>query len=172
MTVRATNAGSPTSHTENPKQDVMLVMKLFVLTYVLYSAQQINKRLGGMGRGQLIFDFQEILVDGTSDSFDHWYLVKLLQLYPERLVSFSNQSTCPHVAPSESETLTGQLWKNSALWTGLSHGEQVCVCAVMSESLRPQGLQPSGSSVHGIFQARILEWVAISNSRGCSRPRD
>ena len=38
MTVRATNAGSPTSHTENPKQDVMLVMKLFVLTYVLYSA--------------------------------------------------------------------------------------------------------------------------------------
>ena len=25
---------------------------------------------------------------------------------------------------------------------------------------------PSGSSVHGIFQARILEWVAISFSRG------
>ena len=30
---------------------------------------------------------------------------------------------------------------------------------------------PPGSSVHGIFQARILEWVAISSSRGCSRPR-
>ena len=29
-----------------------------------------------------------------------------------------------------------------------------------------------GSSVHGIFQARILEWVAISFSRGPSRPRD
>ena len=29
-----------------------------------------------------------------------------------------------------------------------------------------------GSSVHGIFQARILEWVAISFSRGTSRPRD
>ena len=27
-----------------------------------------------------------------------------------------------------------------------------------------------GSSVHGIFQARILEWVAISYSRGSSRP--
>ena len=27
-------------------------------------------------------------------------------------------------------------------------------------------------SVHGIFQARILEWVAISFSRGSSRPRD
>ena len=29
-----------------------------------------------------------------------------------------------------------------------------------------------GSSVHGVFQARILEWVAISSSRGSSQPRD
>ena len=29
-----------------------------------------------------------------------------------------------------------------------------------------------GSSAHGIFQARILEWVAISFSRGSSQPRD
>ena len=29
-----------------------------------------------------------------------------------------------------------------------------------------------GSSVHGIFQARGLEWIAISFSRGSSRPRD
>ena len=34
------------------------------------------------------------------------------------------------------------------------------------------GLLPPGSSVHGIFQARILEWVAISSSRGSSQPRD
>ena len=31
---------------------------------------------------------------------------------------------------------------------------------------------PPGFSVHGIFQARILEWVAISFSRGPSQPRD
>ena len=31
---------------------------------------------------------------------------------------------------------------------------------------------PPGYSVHGILQARILEWVAISFSRGSSRPRD
>ena len=30
----------------------------------------------------------------------------------------------------------------------------------------------SGSSVYGIFQARILEGIAISFSRGCSQPRD
>ena len=31
---------------------------------------------------------------------------------------------------------------------------------------------PTGSSVHGILQARILEWVAIPFSRGSSRPKD
>ena len=31
---------------------------------------------------------------------------------------------------------------------------------------------PPGSSVHGISQAKILEWVAISISRGSSWPRD
>ena len=29
-----------------------------------------------------------------------------------------------------------------------------------------------GSSIHGILQVRILEWIAISSSRGSSRPRD
>ena len=43
--------------------------------------------------------------------------------------------------------------------------------SVMSDSLRLRGLQP-GSSVHGIPQAGILEWVAISFSRGSSQPRD
>ena len=31
---------------------------------------------------------------------------------------------------------------------------------------------PPGSSIHGVFQARILEWVAISFSRGSTWPRD
>ena len=31
---------------------------------------------------------------------------------------------------------------------------------------------PPGSSVHGIFQAKIPEWLAISSSRGSSQPRD
>ena len=36
----------------------------------------------------------------------------------------------------------------------------------------PMDSSPPGSSVHGILQARILEWVVISFSRGSSRPRD
>ena len=36
----------------------------------------------------------------------------------------------------------------------------------------PMDCSPPGSSIHGIFQARKPEWVAISFSRGSSRPRD
>ena len=36
----------------------------------------------------------------------------------------------------------------------------------------PMDCSPPGSSVHGILQARILEWVASSFSRGASWPRD
>ena len=48
-----------------------------------------------------------------------------------------------------------------------------CVCrhSIMSNSLQPHGLCPSGFSGHGIFQARILEWVAISSSGRSSWPR-
>ena len=36
----------------------------------------------------------------------------------------------------------------------------------------PMGCNLQHSSVHGIFQARVPEWVAISFSRGSSQPRD
>ena len=36
----------------------------------------------------------------------------------------------------------------------------------------PTNYSPPGSSVHGILQARILEWVAIPFSRGYSPPTD
>ena len=44
--------------------------------------------------------------------------------------------------------------------------------SVMSNSLWTQDYGPPGSSVRGIFQARILEWVAISFSRRSSQNRD
>ena len=46
-------------------------------------------------------------------------------------------------------------------------------CSVVSDSLHSLvDCNPPSSSVHGILQARILEWVAISFSRGSSQPRD
>ena len=44
--------------------------------------------------------------------------------------------------------------------------------SVMSDSCDPMNCSLPGSSVHGILQARILEWVAIPFSRGSFWPRD
>ena len=48
-------------------------------------------------------------------------------------------------------------------------------CSVAQSCLalcNPRDCSPPGFSVHGILQARILEWIAIPFSRGSSRPRD
>ena len=57
--------------------------------------------------------------------------------------------------------------------------DYVCVCVTMCVQLLssltlcdPMDYNLPGFSAHGVFQARIAEWVAISCSRGSSRPRD
>ena len=50
----------------------------------------------------------------------------------------------------------------------------MCACSVAQSCLTacdPLDCSLPGSSVHGIFQARILEWVAMPSSRGPSHPR-
>ena len=51
----------------------------------------------------------------------------------------------------------------------------VCVCVLVAQSCptlwNPTNYTPSCSSVHGILQVRILEWIAIPFSRGSSWPR-
>ena len=49
------------------------------------------------------------------------------------------------------------------------------LCLVAQSCLtlcNPTDCSPPGSSVHGILQARMLEWVAMPSSRGSSQPRD
>ena len=51
----------------------------------------------------------------------------------------------------------------------------VCACSVAKSCLTlcdPMDHSPPGSSVHGSSQARILEWIAVSFSRGSSQSRD
>ena len=52
----------------------------------------------------------------------------------------------------------------------------VCMCAQWLQSCLTlcdsMDSTPPGSSVHGILQARILDWVAISSFRGSSWPKD
>ena len=48
-------------------------------------------------------------------------------------------------------------------------GEVAQSCPTLCD---PMDCNLLGFSIHGILQARILEWIAISFSRGSSRPRD
>ena len=55
-------------------------------------------------------------------------------------------------------------WEN---WTGCAYAQSYpTLCDPWT--IAHQAPSPSGPSVHGIFQARILEWIAISYSRGPS----
>ena len=56
----------------------------------------------------------------------------------------------------------------TGLW-GWHESEVARSCPTLCD---PGDCSLPGSSVHGIFQARVLEWVAISFSRGSSQPRD
>ena len=54
-------------------------------------------------------------------------------------------------------------------------GEERVLCLVTQSCptlCDPIDCSPSGSSVHGILHARMLEWVAMPSSRGSYRPRD
>ena len=55
----------------------------------------------------------------------------------------------------------------------IQHQERMCTCSVAQSCpalCDPMDCSPPASSVLGILQARILEWVAISFSRGSSQP--
>ena len=61
-------------------------------------------------------------------------------------------------------------------WVAISFSIMLGVKALVIQSCPtlcdPMDYSPPGSSVHGILQARILEWVSISSSRRSSPPRD
>ena len=85
------------------------------------------------------------------------------------------QST--HLCPCQAASCWGpcQRWVSSALSSESSTFRNNCVCS--AAQLRPTlcnplDYSPPGPSVHGILQARILGQVALSFSRGSSRPTD
>ena len=58
------------------------------------------------------------------------------------------------------------------LWLNINSPSILLVTQLCPILCDPTGWSPLGSSVHGILQARILEWVAIPSSRGSSQTRD
>ena len=67
-------------------------------------------------------------------------------------------------------------------YSSFTEASQVVLVVKKEKKVKVKSLSPvqlfatprslARSSVHGIFQTRVLEWVAISFSKGSSRPRD
>ena len=90
-----------------------------------------------------------------------------------------NWAFCTGLDESRGDSCGGMWWvkectahlSDTASWVPVcmrAHSLQACPLP----PLRPHRCGPPGSSVHGILQARILEWVVMPFSSGSSRPRD
>ena len=64
----------------------------------------------------------------------------------------------------------GAVHSSDSLLGLLLRPESLQSCPALCNPMTPS--PPLGSSVHGILQARILEWVATPSSGGSSRPRN
>ena len=82
----------------------------------------------------------------------------------EKQITCCTEKLVPIIQINHMPTLQGTLY---LLW--VVGGLFTKSCPTLCD---PMDCSPSGSTVHGIFQAIILEWVAISFSRGSSQPRD
>ena len=82
--------------------------------------------------------------------------------------SFKSMGTSTHGSSKKTFAafVRNTLKPTSVMWENTSKQILVCVCSVVSDSCNSMDCNPPGSSVHGISQARILAWAAISFSRG------
>ena len=106
-----------------------------------------------------------LAVHGTPKSLLQHHSSKALIL--QYSAFFIDQLSHPYMITGKTLALTRQ--------TFVSKVVSKCKCKVAQSCLTlcdPMDCSPTGFPVHEIFQARVLEWVAISFSRGSSRPRD
>ena len=78
----------------------------------------------------------------------------------------------PHPTPQRHHRASAELllaFAGHVLYTWTVKALVAQLCPTLCDHM---DCSPPGSSVHGILQARVLEWVAISFSRGSSWPRD
>ena len=104
--------------------------------------------------------------DGCQSKFQNQLLSGSCVLKEKSLGSLSKSWVQLHLASSASASFSGQS-RSDCIEQKVKVKVKSCptLCDPMDCSL-------PGSSVHGIFQAIVLEWIAISFSRGSSWPRD
>ena len=106
-----------------------------------------------------------LAVHGTLKSLLQHHSSKALIL--QYSAFFIDQVSHPYMTTGKTLALTRRAFVSKVV--------SECKCKVARSCLTPcdpMDCSPTGFPVHEIFQARVLEWVAISFSRGSSRPRD
>ena len=95
----------------------------------------------------------------------------ILQFFPFKPDSDSKSSSAQHPRKLLPVSLGCHLKSTGSIWLS----SLFCHCLVTnscSTFCDPMDCRLSGSSLHRVLQARVLEWVVISFSRGSSQPRD
>ena len=105
--------------------------------------------------------------DDVSEADDIWWYLRGWYL---SLAYHSEHHGNPSISPPHTSPFTESLPADVLhLLQVKSESEVAQSCPTLCN---PMDWSISGFSIHGIFQARVLEWVAISFSRGSFRPRD
>ena len=94
------------------------------------------------------------LPEPTQTPLSQWWVISIESVMPS-----NHLIVCPPLL------LTPLIFPSIIVVSSESH-------SIVSDSCDPMDYSLPGSSVHGILQARILEWVAISFSRGSSLPKN
>ena len=133
------------------------------------SLQDFKRRVS-QGRGQAIPYSHTLEVTNSIKGLD------LLDRVPEELwteVRVIVQEAIIKTIPKKTKCKKAKWLSEEVLQTAVkrreSESEFTQSCPTLCD---PIDCSLPGSSVHGIFQARVLEWVAISFSRRVSQPRD
>ena len=91
-------------------------------------------------------------------------------------LSAPGRGSLMHIGCEEKKTMWLAYKLLDFKWSIVPSLTWACVCAQLLQSClilcNPMDCSPPGSSVYGISQARILEWVAMPSSRGSSWPRN
>ena len=98
-----------------------------------------------------------------------FYSLHLLLLLPSVSTNSRSLDLLPKLAPYWDYGLLPEQWFSIQV----AYQNPLCLVAQLCPTLcDPMDCSLPGSSVHGILQARILAWVAISSSRGFSQHRN
>ena len=113
--------------------------------------------------GDIMFS---LLLDIIRSRITSWNCnaVLLLSCFSRVRLCATSQMAAHHALPSLRFSKQ-EYWSGVPLPSPMRESEVAQSCPTLSD---PMDCSPPGSSIHGIFQARVLEWVAIAFSGNCN----